>query len=70
MFAGKTLPGVSEGRKKGNESTERATASFAKNERERANEEEREMGKVSIRMLPTPSYMGDDLHHIGLRLTF
>jgi len=45
MFGGRTLPGVS-GRRWGKESTERATASFAKKERERGREnEEREVGK-------------------------
>jgi len=41
MFAGRTLPGVSESKKEWNKSTERATASFAKRDGERKRERAR-----------------------------
>jgi len=52
----------------GKENTERATASFAKKERERVEEnEEREMGKRYLFGRRTAHYMGRGLHRFGTR---
>lgn len=64
MFAGRTLPGVSESKKRG----KKATASFAKKERERERAKRKERwGKVSIRMLSYPWLYGQQPHHTGIR---
>jgi len=59
MFAGRTLPGVSESKKRGERKHGRGNSLLCQEgARERESEEEREMGKVSIRMLSYPWLYG------------